>query len=482
MTRTQICKTNFINGKMVKSNEKVENVNPSDTSDTIGFFDQCCDVQLSEAIESANRAQRTWSKTTSQKRHDVLMNIGQELISRSSEIGELLSREEGKPLKEGIGETYRAGQFFCFYAAQSIRLFGQTADSVRSDIEIDIRREPLGTIAVISPWNFPIATASWKIAPALAFGNSVVWKPANLTPATATTLAEIVSRQDIPAGLFNLVMGSGQTIGYSLVSSPNIDGVTFTGSVDVGRRVAQAAIKNMTKIQLEMGSKNALVVCSDADIDLAVSCAVSGAFGGTGQKCTASSRLIVEEKVFEEFQNKFVSSTKKLKVGHALDEKTEVGPVVSKSQLASNLKYVELGKSEGAEHLTGGTQLELSTEGFYMSPAVFVGTNDMIINKEEMFAPIACLIVAADFEEALDLANTTEFGLTAGIMTSSLSKSTKFRRNIRSGCVMVNLPTAGTDYHVPFGGIGASSYGSREQGQIAEEFYTSVKTAYISSL
>ena len=361
MTRTQICKTNFINGKMVKSNEKVENVNPSDTSDTIGFFDQCCDVQLSEAIESANRAQRTWSKTTSQKRHDVLMNIGQELISRSSEIGELLSREEGKPLKEGIGETYRAGQFFCFYAAQSIRLFGQTADSVRSDIEIDIRREPLGTIAVISPWNFPIATASWKIAPALAFGNSVVWKPANLTPATATTLAEIVSRQDIPAGLFNLVMGSGQTIGYSLVSSPNIDGVTFTGSVDVGRRVAQAAIKNMTKIQLEMGSKNALVVCSDADIDLAVSCAVSGAFGGTGQKCTASSRLIVEEKVFEEFQNKFVSSTKKLKVGHALDEKTEVGPVVSKSQLASNLKYVELGKSEGAEHLTGGTQLELST-------------------------------------------------------------------------------------------------------------------------
>ncbi len=353
---------------------------------------------------------------------------------------------------------------------------------MRPGIEIDVRREPVGVVAIISPWNFPVATPAWKIAPALAFGNAVVWKPANLTPASAVLLTEVIARQDIPDGLFNLVAGSGRDVGQRLVESADIDAISFTGSVPVGRGIAASAVANMTKVQMEMGSKNPMLVMDDADLDLAVAHTANAAFGGTGQKCTAASRLIVHEKIHDAFVEGLVAAAKALKVGHALQEGTQIGPVVSESQLSQNLDYITAGRQEGAELLCGGERLERPTEGYYMAPAVFAGTsNAMRINREEMFAPVTCVIKAGSYEEALATANDSEFGLTAGIMTGSLSRASHFRANMRAGCVMVNLPTAGTDYHVPFGGRGASSFGPREQGRYAAEFYTSVKTAYVAA-
>ena len=471
---------NYIAGEWRKGASEIANINPSDTSDIIGHFAQASRTDLEDAISAARGASKIWAASGLETRYNALMAIGNELMARAEELGTLLAREEGKPLAEGKGEVYRAGQFFTYFAAEVLRQLGENADSVRPNIEIDVRREPLGVVAIISPWNFPTATAVWKIAPALAFGNAVIWKPANLVPASAVALTEIIARQDLPAGLFNLVMGSGAEIGDALASHAGIDAITFTGSLEVGRQIAAAAAPNLTKLQMEMGSKNPLVVMDDCDMDLAVSCAAGGAFGGTGQKCTASSRLIVHDKIYDEFAEKLVAAAQNMKVGHALADGTMMGPVVSEGQLASNQNYLEIAKQEGGEILWGGELLDQPTAGFYMAPAVMAGlSNDARVNREEMFGPMTCLIKASSYEEALHLANDTEFGLTAGIMTSSLARANHFRRNATTGVVMVNLPTAGTDYHVPFGGRGSSSHGVREQGRAAVEFYTSIKTAYV---
>ncbi|WP_170524475.1 aldehyde dehydrogenase family protein [Ruegeria arenilitoris] len=460
----------------------IENRNPSDLTDVIGLFAQASADQLSATLDRARNAQQEWAAYGLERKQAVLMSIGTELMSRAEELGRLLSREEGKPFAEGKGEVYRAGQFFTYYAAECLRQIGENADSVREGVEIDVRHEPVGVVAVISPWNFPTATAAWKIAPALCYGNAVVWKPANLTPASAVALTEIIARQDIPKGLFSLVMGSGGAIGQRLVESPQVDAISFTGSVPVGKSIAAAAIQNLTKVQMEMGSKNALAVMDDADLDLAVSLALGGAFGGTGQKCTASSRLVVHAAIHDAFVEKLVAGAKALKVGHALEEGTKMGPVVSEQQLQENLAYVELGQSEGAELACGGQRLELQHDGYYMSPGVFVNTNNtMRINREEMFAPLTSVLKVDSYDEALAIVNDTNFGLTSGIVTQNLARATHFRRHARTGVVTVNLPTAGTDYHVPFGGRGDSSYGPREQGKAAAEFYTAVKTAYISA-
>ncbi|MEP3344964.1 MAG: aldehyde dehydrogenase family protein [Litoreibacter sp.] len=473
---------NYIAGEWVAGASEIENRNPSDLSDLIGMFAQASPDQLDATLDQAQRAQVEWAAYGIERKYNVLMAIGTEMIARAEELGTLLAREEGKPLAEGKGEVYRAGQFFTYYAAETLRQMGDTADSVRDGIEIDVRREAVGVVAVISPWNFPTATASWKIAPALCYGNAVVWKPANVTPASAVALVEIIARQDVPKGLVSLVMGAGSAIGQRLVESPKVGAISFTGSVPVGKGIAASAIQNLTRVQMEMGSKNALAVMDDADMDLAVSLALGGAFGGSGQKCTASSRLVVHRSVHDQFVEKLVAGAKAMKVGHALEAGTQMGPVVSEQQLKENLAYVELAASEGAELLCGGQRLEMATEGYYMSPGIFVGTNnDMRINREEMFAPLACVIPVGSYDEALHVVNDTNFGLTAGIVTTNLARATHFRRHAQSGCVMVNLPTAGTDYHVPFGGRGDSSYGPREQGQTARDFYTIVKTAYIAS-
>ena len=473
---------NFIAGEWLAGASEIANINPSDLSDTIGHFAQADSAQLQRALDSAQAAQREWGASGLERRYNVLMAIGTELITRCDELGTLLAREEGKPQLEGRGEVYRSGQFFTYYAAEALRQIGDNADSVRDGIEVDVRREPIGTVAIISPWNFPMATAVWKIAPALAFGNAVIWKPANLVPASAVALAEIISRQDIPAGLFNLVMGPGGAVGQQLVESPQINAISFTGSVPVGRGIARAAVGNFIRVQLEMGSKNALAIMDDADLDTAVACALNGAFGSSGQKCTASSRLVVHKNVHDQFVERLVDAARDMVVGHALEPDTQIGPVSSSAQLQQNLANIELGKQEGGELLCGGEQVERATEGYFMTPAVFARTkNDWQVNREELFAPIACVISVDSYEEALATVNDTRFGLTAGIITSNLARATHFRRNAKTGCVMVNLPTAGTDYHVPFGGRGESSYGPREQGQYAQEFYTQVKTAYINS-
>ena len=473
---------NYIAGDWRRSPTAAANINPSDTTEQIGLYSQAGPTDIDDAVQAARAAQPVWAALGLEERVRALTAIGDEMRARADELGELLAREEGKPRAEGVGEVVRAGQFFQYYGAEVLRLPGDFADSVRPGVEIIVSREPVGVVAVISPWNFPTATASWKIAPALAFGNSLVWKPAELTPASAWALAEIISRQGLPPGTFNLVMGDGPGAGAALSRHPGVQAVSFTGSVATGRHVAAASLENRARIQLEMGSKNALVVMDDADPELAVSCALIGAYSSCGQKCTASSRLIVHEKIHDAFVEGLAAALKDMKVGHALAEDTRLGPVVSEEQLASNLEYVELALSEGCQLVCGGRRLERATPGHYMEPALLVGgNNSMRVNREEMFAPIACVIEVGSYEEGLAAANDTDFGLTSGIVTKSLARAAHFRRHAESGCVMVNLPTAGTDYHVPFGGRKASSHGPREQGRYAVEFYTQVKTAYVQA-
>ncbi|MGA8259748.1 MAG: aldehyde dehydrogenase family protein [Arenicellales bacterium] len=475
---------NFIGGSWVDSGTHFTSINPSDTSDHLGRFARADPAAADDAVEAAKTAALAWRRRGPEQRQALLAAIGEELMARSKELGRLLSREEGKPLTEGIAEVYRAGQFFQYSAAETLRQIGEKTDSVRAGVEIEVQREPMGVVAIISPWNFPMATASWKIAPALACGNAVVWKPAEETPAIASELARVIARhvegKDIPPGLFNLLMGPGEGVGDALVRHGGVDAVSFTGSLAVGRSIAAAAAANLTRFQLEMGSKNALLVSDDADIELAVQCAMSGAYSGTGQKCTASSRLVVQRAIHDEFVDKLKDAVNTLAVGHALAEGTQIGPVVTEEQLDADLAYVDLARREGCTHITGGERLQRETDGFYMAPALFIhSTNHMRVNREEMFAPIACVIEVDSYEEGLAVVNDTEYGLTSGIVTRSLARAAHFRRNAQTGCVMVNLPTAGTDYHVPFGGRKHSSFGPREQGRHAEEFYTQMKTSYI---
>ena len=454
-------------------------VNPSDLDETVGTYAQGGAAEVGAAVAAARGAFRGWSFSGLEQRQEILDRIGAELIERKAELGGLLAREEGKTLAEGTGEVGRAGQFFRYYAAETLRLMGEVAESVRPGIEVQVHREPLGVIGIVTPWNFPTAIPAWKIAPALAYGNCVVFKPAELVPASAWALAEIVSRSGLPAGVFNLVMGAGREVGQAIVESPEVDAITFTGSVETGRRIAGGAVARMAKVQLEMGGKNPLVVLDDADLETAVSAAVNGAYFATGQRCTASSRLIVTEGIHDRFVEALLARMGELRVGHALDPASQIGPVVDEAQLERNQSYLEIGAKEGARLAAGGQRLNRETRGHYMAPALFTeARNDMRIAREEIFGPIAAVIRVKDYEEALATANDTAFGLTAGIATTSLKYASHFRRHAQAGCVLVNLPTAGTDYHVPFGGRKASSYGPREQGAYAREFYTTVKTAY----
>lgn len=478
MSNSNISKL-FIGGEWVEASDTVANINPSDTSDNIGHYASASPQDALQAVAAAKDGFTEWSQSGLEQRKAVLDAIGNELIARKDELGLLLSREEGKPLAEGIGEVGRAGQFFQYFGAEVLRQMGEHAASVRPGVDVDVTREPLGVIGIVTPWNFPTAVAAWKIAPALAFGNSVVLKAAELVPASAWALTEIISRSGLPAGAFNLVTGPGSTTGDALTRSADVDAVSFTGSVAVGRQIAKNAVDNMARVQLEMGSKNALVVLNDADLDLAVQCAINGAFFGTGQKCTASSRLVVESGIHDAFVERMVAAMKKLVVGSALNATTQIGPVVDRRQFETIQNYMQLAIDEGATLAHGGETPTLETEGFFMTPALYTDTsNNMRVNREEIFGPMSCVIKVDSYDEALSVSNDTEFGLTAGIMTTSLKHASHFRRHSKSGCVMVNLPTAGTDYHVPFGGRKSSSYGPREQGLYAKEFYTIVKTSY----
>ncbi len=472
---------NLINGDWVEGGGK-DNINPSDVSEVVGIYAQASAQQAKDAIDAAHAAFPAWSQTTPQQRADVLEFIGVELLMRKDEIGRLLSREEGKPLANGIAETMRAAQIFKFFAQEALRLEGVALASVRPGVDVTVTREAIGVIGLICPWNFPIAIPAWKMAPAIAFGNCVVMKPADLVPGSAWALAEIVSRSGLPKGVFNLVMGRGSIVGQELLNNPKVAAVSFTGSVATGAKVAQACVSRGAKFQLEMGGKNPLVVLADANLDAAVAGAVDGAFFQTGQRCTASSRIIVEDKVHDAFVEKAVAAMKALKVDHALKDGTQVGPVIDEAQMAQDESYIRIAREEGAKLAWGGERLNRETKGFYLSPALFTETvNSMRINQEEVFGPVASVIRVKNYDEALAVANDTAFGLSSGIYTSSLKHASHYRKNAQAGMVMVNLPTAGVDYHVPFGGRKGSSYGAREQGRFAAEFYTTVKTAYTSA-
>ncbi|HXF99692.1 MAG TPA: aldehyde dehydrogenase family protein [Bacteroidota bacterium] len=474
--------SNYINGEWVSSPNTSKNINPSDITDVIGEYAQADAAQVNDAVAAAKAAQPGWGSSTPQQRFDVLDFIGSEILRRKDELGRLLSREEGKTLPEGIAEVTRAGNIFKFFAGEALRLGGEHVPSVRPGIEIDTWREPLGVVGLITPWNFPMAIPAWKVAPALAFGNAVVLKPAELAPACSWTLAEIISRSGLPKGVFNLVMGKGAVVGNALVNHPDVVGVSFTGSVEVGRTLAPLLAKRLARVQLEMGGKNPLVVLDDADLTVAVHAAINGAFFSTGQRCTASSRLIVTEGIHDRFVQAMVDRMKTLKVDDALAPGTDIGPVIDEAQLEKDLRYIELGKKEGGKLVFGGERLKRAKNGWYLAPALFTETtNTMRFNCEEAFGPIAGVIRVKDYEEALAVANDTEFGLCAGICTTSLKYASHFKRNAQAGMVMVNLPTAGVDYHVPFGGRKGSSYGTREQGTYAKEFYTVVKTCYVAA-
>jgi len=456
----------------------IDNVNPSDTNDIIGEYALGTANDVIAAVEAARSAGKEWARSTTQVRSDILYQISSELLARKEELGELLSREEGKLRAEGIGEVIRASQIFRFFAGEAVRAGGERLPSVRPGIDVEITREPVGVVGMITPWNFPFAIPAWKIAPALAFGNTVVFKPSELTPASAVALAEIIQRSGVPAGVFNLVMGEGSVVGQAIVD--NADAVTFTGSIASGRKIVKGAASRMIRVQAEMGGKNPLVVLDDADLDLAVNCALDGSYFQTGQRCTASSRLIVTEGIHDRFVKQLSERLEKLNVGHALKPTSQVGPVVSQRQLDQDLKYIDIGESEGARKAVSGQRLNRETPGYYLSPTLFTETtNKMRINREEIFGPVASVIRVKSFEEALDTANDTDFGLSAGIVTTSQKHARQFQAGIQSGLTMVNLPTAGLDYHVPFGGRKGSSYGPREQGRYAAEFYSIVKTSYV---
>lgn len=478
---TQSIHRNFISGSWRDGSHYHPNVNPSDTSDIIGLYAQASSIEAQEAIEAAVRAFDSWQFSSAQERFDVLDRTGTELLARREELGRLLSREEGKTLKEGIGEVARAGSVFKFFAGEALRIPGELLASTRPGVGVEVTREPVGVVGIIAPWNFPMAIPAWKIAPALCYGNTVVFKPAELVPGCAWALAEIISRSGLPAGVFNLVMGRGSVVGEAVVSSPDVSGVSFTGSEVTGARIVTKVASRGAKVQAEMGGKNPLVVLDDADLGVAVSTAVQGAYFSTGQRCTASSRFVVTQGIHERFVAALREKLSALKVGHALEPGTDIGPVVDAQQLGQDLKYLEVGRVEGATLAFGGRRLERPTQGFFLEPALFTDTAPaMRINQEEIFGPVASVIRVRDFDEALEVANGVPFGLSSGICTTSLKYATAFRRRAQAGMVMVNLPTAGIDYHVPFGGRKASSYGAREQGRYAMDFYTTVKTSYIA--
>ena len=474
-----MAKQNFINGCWVSGSEAAQNINPSDISDVVGEYCRADGEQVSDAIAAATAVSDKWACSTPQMRAEVLDRIGTEILDRANELGTLLSREQGKVLAEGIGEATRAGQIFKFYAQEALMIEGVHIQSIRPGVTVDVRREPVGVVGLITPWNFPIAIPAWKLAPALAYGNTVVLKPADLTPGCAWALAEIISRSGLPEGVFNLVMGRGSIVGDIISRSASVNAVSFTGSVATGQIIRGIVASRGGKLQQEMGGKSPLIVMDDANLDTAIDCAIGGSIMSTGQRCTSNTRIIATPEIHDKLVAGMARQAAALTVGHALETGSQIGPVVDEKQLATNFRYIEIADNEGAERLCGGERVNREHEGFYMSPAVYANcTNTMQHVREEIFGPVVSVIKVSDFEEAIEVANDTPFGLSSGICTTSLKYAEVYKRRSNAGMVMVNLPTAGVDYHVPFGGRRGSSYGSREQGRLAVEFYTNTKTSY----
>lgn len=470
--------SHWINGERTSGDRPAESINPSDTREVVARTPDGSASDVDDAVAAAKAAFPSWADASPEVRSDILDRAGSLLMERRESVGRLLSREEGKTLAEGVGETARAARILKYFAGEALRLHGQNLASTRPGVEIQTYRQPVGVYGLITPWNFPIAIPAWKAAPALAFGNTVVMKPAGPTPATAEALVAILHEAGLPRGVLNLVIGRGR-VGQALVDHPDVAGLSFTGSQGVGAGVAAGAVKRQARVQLEMGGKNPLIVLDDADLDRAVQIALDGSFFATGQRCTASSRLIVQDGIHDRFVAALAERVASLRVGDALDPQTQMGPAVSEDQMETSYRYIEVARGEGGRVVTGGERLQMEKPGWYVQPTLIADTEaGMRINNEEIFGPVASTIRVKDYEQALEIANGVEFGLSAGIVTSSLKHARDFQRRAKAGMTMVNLPTAGVDYHVPFGGSKSSSYGAREQGFAAVEFFTQTKTSY----
>lgn len=469
---------NYIAGEWVASATTAPNINPSDTEDIIGHYPLADEAQTRAAIAAARAAAGAWAALPALARFEALDRIGTGILARVDEMGDMLAREEGKTLAEARAEAHRAGHLFKFFATEAYKGTSEGFPSIREGVALEVRREPLGIVGVITPWNFPLAIPAWKIAPALAYGNTVVFKPAELVPGSAELLTRVIAEAGLPAGVFNCVMGEGGTVGATLVSAPDVAGVTFTGSTRVGQAIGVQLFARGARMQLEMGGKNPLVVLSDADLDQAVDCAIQGSFYSTGQRCTASSRLIVERGIHDAFVDRLSKAMLALRVGDARSSGTQVGPVASAAQLDIDLEYIAIGQKEGAR-LIGGGRLNRDRPGYYLQPALFTeASSDLAIAQEEIFGPVAAVLRADDFDHALALANGTPLGLSAGICTRDTARIEHFKTHSQAGMIQVNLPTAGMDFHAPFTGRKLSAYGPPEKGGLTRDFFTAAKVVH----
>ncbi len=478
---------NWIDGQWVPASEgtTTPDVNPADMDEVLGHFPAAGRADAARAVEAAARAFPGWAKTPMPARGEVLRRAADLFEARAAQVAEALTTEEGKTLAEAKGETLRGVSILRYYAGECMQPTGEVYPSVLSGTFLYAERVPLGPVALITPWNFPVAIPVWKIAPALAYGNTVVFKPAELTPLTAWHLVDVLEKAGLPAGVLNLVVGSGSKAGQEMVENAHIKAISFTGSNEVGARIAATATARGAKVQLEMGGKNPTVVLADADLDKAADIALAGAMLSTGQKCTATSRVIVQREVVDGLRERLVARAKAFRVGDGRDPQTQMGPLVSAAAEQSVLDYIAIGQNEGARLLTGGHKLmgDQYDRGYFVAPTVFDGvTPDMRIAQEEIFGPVVGLIEAQNFDEAVRLANHTRYGLSASVVTRDLNLALRFVREIEAGIVHINSQTAGAEPQVPFGGFKSSSSGSREQGKAARDFFTQIKTIYMDPL
>ncbi|NBD27353.1 aldehyde dehydrogenase family protein [Paenibacillus sp. T1] len=477
---------NYVGGEWKKpaAGQRIPSINPAHRNEIVGEVPASDLNDLNEAVASAEAARKAWRKLSGAQRGALLYKAADLLESRVDEIGRTMTREMGKTLPEAKGETARGAAILRYYAGEGMRPVGDVIPSTDAEALMFTTRVPLGVVGVISPWNFPVAIPVWKMAPALIYGNAVVWKPAAETAVTAALIMACFHDAGFPAGVVNMVIGDGAVIGQGIAEHPGIHGITFTGSNAVGKRVGQIALARGAKYQLEMGGKNPILVAADADLDLAVDATISGGLRSTGQKCTATSRVIVVRDVYETFRAKLLEKVEGLRVGDGLAADTWLGPCASEKQYETVKRYIRTGIDEGAVLLTGGetpASPELAN-GFYVTPAVFDRvTPSMTIAREEIFGPVLALIEAKDMNEAIELANDTEYGLSASLYTRDLGSVLTFVQEMEAGLVRVNAETAGVELQAPFGGMKGSSSHSREQGQAAIEFYTAVKTVFVKS-
>lgn len=464
----------YIAGQSIADACLHEQRNPYDADDLTVQIPEANDDHLARAVNAAQSGFVMLSRAGIESRSDALAKIGRDIAAQANDIAMLIARETGKTVRDARGETMRAARIFDFFAGEVLRNVGERFESTRNGAMVEVMPAPVGVVGLITPWNFPIAIPAWKIAPALAFGNAVVWKPSELSSAVAARLMQIIASSGLPEGAVNMLLGAGKT-GRALCQHHGIDAVSFTGSEITGEQVRQSVTARGARVQTEMGGVNGLIVLADADLDIAVDCAVNGAFFAAGQRCTATSRIIVEDAIADRFISALQQRVVKLTIGDPRLESTDIGPLVSPRQKQRITEQLAKVCQEGREALFGN-----SGNGNFLLPTLFddVSSNSLLA-REEIFGPVAGLFRVANFNDALSMLNDSCYGLSAGLCSQSLQKAEIFKREARVGMLMINLPTAGVDHHAPFGGVGASSYGPREQGRAARAFYTTLRTCYI---